>query len=101
MFLTQLISYWLAKDDEQLLKESERDNIDLCFTLTSSSFPYEAASLRVRSIGFIPEQECEGLRRKITFARILMLLEYKRDLQYRFPTKCCLVSSKEKNSFPE
>ena len=45
---------------------------------------------RVRSVGLIPEEECEGLRGKITFARILMLLEYKGDLQYRFPTKCCL-----------
>ena len=31
--------------------------------------------LRVRSIGLIPEKECEGLRLKITFTKILMLSE--------------------------
>lgn len=35
--MTQLISYWLAKDDEQLLNESERDKMDLCFTFKTSS----------------------------------------------------------------
>ena len=51
---------------------------------------YHRERFRVCSIGHILEKECEGLRRKIMFTRILMLSEYKEDLQHRFLTKCCL-----------
>ena len=61
----------------------------------------ETSLLRVRSIGLILELECEGSRLNVTFTRILMLLEYKEDMQYRFPTKFCgeivLHSAPKKN----
>ena len=54
-------------------------NAFFCFGLKTCLFLPGArqGNLRVRSIGRILEQECEGLRLKITFTRILMLSEYK------------------------